>query len=47
MKTVGRELGIKYVLEGSVRRAGDRVFINAQPIDAETARIVEILAPTL
>jgi adenylate cyclase len=31
---VGRELGVPYVLEGSVRRAGERVRINAQLIDA-------------
>ena len=31
---VGRELGVRYVLEGSVRRVGNRVRINAQLIDA-------------
>lgn len=36
VKKVGRELGVKYVLEGSVRRAGDQVRINAQLIDALT-----------
>ena len=36
MKTVGRELGVKHVLEGSVRRMGDQVRINAQLIDAAT-----------
>jgi adenylate cyclase len=30
---VGRELGVRFVLEGSVRRAGDQVRINAQLID--------------
>ena len=35
-KQVGRELGIRYVLEGSVRRTGDRVRVNAQLIDVET-----------
>jgi len=34
--TVARELGVDTVLEGSVRRAGDRVRITAQLIDAET-----------
>lgn len=34
---VGRELGVRYVLEGSVRRAGDRVRITGQLINAETA----------
>jgi TolB-like protein/class 3 adenylate cyclase/Flp pilus assembly protein TadD len=33
-KQVGRELGIRYVLEGSVRRSGTRVRTNAQLIDA-------------
>jgi adenylate cyclase len=36
IKQVGRELGVRYVLEGSVRKAGDRVRITAQLIDAET-----------
>jgi TolB-like protein/class 3 adenylate cyclase len=36
VKTVGSKLGIRYVLEGSVRRAGDKVRINAQLIDATT-----------
>jgi TolB-like protein/Flp pilus assembly protein TadD len=35
-KQIGRELGVRYVLEGSVRRAGDRVRVNVQLIDAET-----------
>jgi TolB-like protein len=35
-KQVGRELGVRYVLEGSVRRAGDQVRVNVQLIDAET-----------
>jgi adenylate cyclase len=34
IKQVGRELGVRYVLEGSVRRAGDRVRITGQLIDA-------------
>nr|WP_283826429.1 adenylate/guanylate cyclase domain-containing protein [Bradyrhizobium iriomotense] len=36
IRQVGRELGVRYVLEGSVRRASDRVRITAQLIDAET-----------
>ena len=36
MKQVGRELGVRYVLEGSVRKAGNRVRITAQLIDAVT-----------
>src|SRR5262249_3449620 len=33
---VGRDLGVRYVLEGSVRKAGDRVRITGQLIDAPT-----------
>jgi tetratricopeptide (TPR) repeat protein len=36
VKRVGRELGVRYVLEGSVRKGGDRVRITAQLIDAGT-----------
>jgi adenylate cyclase len=36
VKRVGRELGVRYVLEGSVRKAGQRVRIAAQLIDATT-----------
>jgi TolB-like protein len=36
VKQVGRELGVRYVLEGSIRRAGDRIRITGQLIDAET-----------
>jgi len=35
-KQIGRELGVRYVLEGSVRRSGNRVRVNAQLIDATT-----------
>ncbi len=35
-KQIGRELGVRYVLEGSVFRSGDQVRVNAQLIDAET-----------
>lgn len=34
--TIGRELNVRYFLEGSVRRAGDRVRVTAQLIDTET-----------
>jgi adenylate cyclase len=36
VKQIGRELGVRYVLEGSVRRSGQRVRITAQLIDAIT-----------
>ena len=36
VKQVGRELGVRYVLEGSVRRAGHRVRITTQLIDAQS-----------
>ena len=36
VKHVGRDLGVRYVLEGSVRKSGQRVRITAQLIDAST-----------
>jgi hypothetical protein len=36
VKQVGRELGVRYILEGSVRKAGNRVRIIGQLIDATT-----------
>jgi TolB-like protein/Flp pilus assembly protein TadD len=35
-KQIGRELAVRYVLEGSVRRSGDEVRVNAQLINAES-----------
>ena len=35
-KQIGRKLGVRYVLEGSVRRSGNRVRVSAQLVDAET-----------
>ena len=40
VQKVSRELGARYVLEGSVRKAGDRVRITAQLIDAESGHHV-------
>jgi TolB-like protein/class 3 adenylate cyclase len=37
VRQVGRELGVRYVLEGSVRRVADRLRITAQLVEAETA----------
>ena len=37
-KQIGRELRVRYVLEGSVQRSGDQVRISAQLIDAATDR---------
>src|SRR5439155_1993653 len=36
VKQIGRELGVRYLLEGSVRKAGQRVRIGAQLVDAAT-----------
>jgi TolB-like protein/class 3 adenylate cyclase/tetratricopeptide (TPR) repeat protein len=36
VKQVGRELGVRYALEGSVQRAGNRMRVNVQLVDAET-----------
>jgi TolB-like protein len=35
-RQIGRELGVRYLLEGSVRRSGQQVRVNAQLVDAET-----------
>ena len=40
VKTVGRELGVRYVLDGSVRKAANRVRVTAQLIEAETGNHV-------
>src|SRR5215475_14489355 len=37
VKKLGRELNVRYMLEGSVQRAGNRLRMNVQLIDAETA----------
>ncbi len=36
VKTIGRELNVRYVLKGSVQRGGNRMRVNVQLIDAET-----------
>jgi adenylate cyclase len=38
LRQVGRELGVHYVVEGSVRKAGNRIRISAQLLDATTGR---------
>jgi adenylate cyclase len=38
IRQIGRELGVRYVLEGSIRRAGNRVRITGQLVDAENGR---------
>jgi len=35
-RQIGRELGVRYMLEGSVRRSGNQLRVNAQLVDAET-----------
>jgi adenylate cyclase len=40
VRQVGRELGVRYVLEGSVRSSGNRIRITGQLIEAETGRQV-------
>jgi adenylate cyclase len=40
VKQVGRELGVRYVLEGSVRKAGNRIRVTAQLVEAEAGNHV-------
>jgi adenylate cyclase len=40
VKQVGRELGVRYVLEGSVRKAGNRIRVTAQLVEAGTSNHV-------
>ena len=37
IREIGRELGVRYVLEGSIRRSGNRLRVTAQLVDAATA----------
>jgi adenylate cyclase len=36
VKQIGRDLGVRYVVEGSVRRGGDRILVNVQLLDTES-----------
>lgn len=38
VREVGRQLGVRYVLEGSIRAVGNRIRINGQLVDAETGK---------
>jgi adenylate cyclase len=40
VKQVGRELGVRYVLEGSLRKAGNRIRVGAQMVEAESGKHV-------
>jgi adenylate cyclase len=40
VKQVGRELGVRYVLAGGVRKAGNRIRVSAQLVEAETGKHV-------
>jgi TolB-like protein len=45
LKQIGRELNVRYVLEGSVQRGGSRMRVNVQFIDAETGNQPNVTAP--
>src|SRR5712692_2494908 len=40
LRQVGRELGVRYVLEGSLRKSGNRIRVTAQLVEAETGNHV-------
>jgi len=40
VKQIGRELGVRYVLEGSLRKAGNRIRVTAQLVEAEAGNHV-------
>jgi len=40
VKQVGRELGVRYVLEGSLRKSGNRIRVSAQVVEAESGKHV-------
>jgi len=43
VKQVGRELGVRYVLEGSLRKSGDRIRLTTQLVEADTGKHLERL----
>jgi len=43
VKAVAQDLGVRYILEGSVRKVGSRVRITAQLIDAPTRVLVHYI----
>ena len=44
LREIGRQLGVAHVLEGSVQRAGNRVRVNAQLVDAGTCGLKPTIA---
>src|SRR5499427_5725062 len=40
VKQIGRELGVRYILEGSLRKSGNRIRVTAQLVEAETGKHV-------
>jgi adenylate cyclase len=51
VKRVGRELGVRYVLEGSLRKSSDRIRVNAQLVEAGTGKLsgpsaTTVISPT-
>src|SRR5216110_1877764 len=40
VKQVGREMGVRYILEGSLRKSGNRIRVTAQLVEAETGNHV-------
>jgi adenylate cyclase len=47
VKQVGRELGVRYVLEGSLRKAGNRIRVTAQLVEAETEAVTIAITPAI
>jgi adenylate cyclase len=40
VKQIGRELGVRYVIEGSLRKSGNRIRVTAQLVEAEAGKHV-------